>query len=435
MSAFLSEAADFVGLGPQLEALRDLLGLKGLKPGSFRGVPFHVADNERSGGRRVGVHEFPLRNEIATEDLGRSRREFTVTAYVIGDDWREQRDELLFACEESAKPGTLTLPFGFEMVVRCVTVKVMEAVRNVATLLITFVDAGGEQPGVAQQLNPAAVVRRALGRVLRLARAGFALAYATKDFGDFVQRAAISGLTGLGEQLSAAWLGLPGLDLAATARAIGNLGSADPENPAAAVVAPSRALANAALALPAAASASADPDAGTSRAEPAPSRREAAQALLAVATAPVTRPVVSPGVIARRVEANRVALDALNRDAATLMAAEVIAATEFSSLAEAEALRAALLEAIDRRADAAADAGDDEAFRGWRELAAAAARDLAERARRAPRLAAYAVPALLPSLALAQRLYGAGGRADELVGLNDVVHPAFMPLAGRALRP
>lgn len=435
MSAFLSDVADFVGLGPELDALRDLLGLQGLKPGSFRGVPFHVADNDRAGGRRVGVTEYPLRDDISTEDLGRAKREFTVTAYVIGEDWRDQRDELLFACEDVAKPGTLTLPFGFEMVVRCTNVRVQETqVRNVCTFLLSFVDAGGDQPGVAKRVDPASLLRNTVGRALRLARAGFALAYATKDLGDFVQRAALSGLAGLGAQLAGAWLGLPGLDLSATARAIGGLDDADAEDPVDAVCAPSRALADAALALPAAASVQGG-EAVTSRAEPAPSRRDVALALLRVASAPVAQPVVGPGVIAQRVEANRRALDALNRDTATLMAAEVLSATDFPSLAEAEQLRGALLDAIDIRAEVAADAGDDDAFRGWRELAAAASRAMAERARRAPRLAAYALPAGRPSLALAQRLYGDAGRAEELVLLNDVPHPAFMPAAGKALRP
>lgn len=434
MSAFLGEVADVVGLGGELEALRNLLGLSGLKPGSFRGVPFHVEDNDRTGGRRNAVHEHPLRNDISTEDLGRAKREFSVTAYVIGADWQARRDELLWACEEFSKPGTLTLPSGFEMVVRCNTVRVSERARNVANFALTFVDAGGEQAGVATTLDTAALLRNAAGRALTLARAGFALAYATQDLGDFIRRAAVSGLASLGAALSTAWLGLPGLDLAATSRAIAALDTADPEDPVEAVCAPSRALADAALALPAQQTAESGTEAKTSRAEPAPSRRDAAVALLRVATGPAGQPVVGAGVLAQREEANRRALDTLNRDAATLMAAEVLSTADFASLAEARQLRDALLEAIDQRADAAAEAEDDGAFRGWREVAASASRDMTERARRAPLLASYTLPQGLPSLALSQRLYRDGSRADELVLLNDAPHPAFMPAAGSALR-
>jgi predicted Zn-dependent peptidase len=94
----------------------------------------------------------------------------------------------------------------------------------------------------------------------------------------------------------------------------------------------------------------------------------------------------------------------------------------------------ALLAAMDRQADLAARAGQDDLWLAWQSAAAAAARDLAERARRAPLLADYAVPAALPSLSLAQRLLQGGAGADGLVALNDAPHPAFMPAAGLVVR-
>lgn len=434
MSAFLGEVADFVGLGPQLEALRAALGLQGLLPASFRGVPFHIEDQERLGGRRVAIHEFPLRDRLRTEDLGRARREFLVTAYVIGPDYRSARDALLSACEDLAAPGTLVLPTGYEMVVRCTTVRVVERVRNVATLLIAFVEAGSEEGGLKSQTDMLSQIRRLVGRVLRLARAGFALAYATRNLGDFITRAATSGLLSLSRDLANAWLGLPGLDLAGTARTIGLLASANPENPAEAVTAPAQALAAAAQAMPQVQTTPAEAEAETSRAAPAPSRREVVVALLAVALAPPLVPGPTLGVIAARVEANRQALDALSRDVAALMGAELLAGMVFASLEEARRLRDSILEALDARADVRAAVGDDQGFRAWRELAAVTARDMTERARRAPVLADYALPDVMPSLTLSQRLYRSGTRADDLVALNDAPHPAFMPARGKALR-
>jgi prophage DNA circulation protein len=129
-----------------------------------------------------------------------------------------------------------------------------------------------------------------------------------------------------------------------------------------------------------------------------------------------------------------VALDTLDRDASALMAAEVLASMEFGSITEARALRDALLTALEARADAAAVAERDEAFRAWRDLAAVSARDLAGRARRAPVLASYAIGARLPSLVVSQRLYQTGGRGDDLTALNDPPHPAFMPARGSFLQ-
>lgn len=78
---------------------------------SFRGVPFFVESSERSGGRRVVVHEFPLRDEPFIEDLGRRARKFRVDGYVIGGDYVAQRDALLSALEDEEGPGQLVHPY------------------------------------------------------------------------------------------------------------------------------------------------------------------------------------------------------------------------------------------------------------------------------------------------------------------------------------
>ncbi|HCA7080800.1 TPA: DNA circularization N-terminal domain-containing protein [Citrobacter sedlakii] len=85
-----------------------------LRAASFRGVPFSVEDDEGSFGRRVQVHEYPNRDKPFTEDLGRATRRFSVNAYLIGDDYADQRDKLLIAIETSG-PGTLVHPFYGEM--------------------------------------------------------------------------------------------------------------------------------------------------------------------------------------------------------------------------------------------------------------------------------------------------------------------------------
>lgn len=436
MSDFLGSVAGAVGFGAELAALRDFLGLSGLKPGSFRGVPFHVQDSDLASGRRVAVHEFPLRDRTYTEDLGRASRDIVVTAYVIGPEWQSHRDLLLYACEDFASAGTLTLPGGMEFRARCTKVRVTEAgtARKMATFNLTFVEAG-ELKAIRAKSDTASMLRRAIGRVLGLVRVAFALAYATKNLGDFVRRAAVSGLTSMGESLAGKWLGLPGLDLAGTVRAIAGVSAADPDAPLDAALRPSRALADAGLAMPRRHTDAATGEATTSRATPPPSRGDVVAALLRYALAPAAAPLLGAGVIALRVERNRVALDALARDAATLMAAEVAASTDFASVADARRVRAALLDAIEQRADAAAVAGQDDLFRGWRELAAAAASHMTEAVSRAPQLATYSLPYGLPSLALAHRLYQAGERADELVSLNDPPHPGFLPAAGVALRP
>ncbi|ELY2553005.1 DNA circularization N-terminal domain-containing protein [Cronobacter sakazakii] len=94
-----------------------------LQDASLRGVPFKVEEDEATFGRRVQVHEYPNRDKPWAEDLGRATRRFSVQAYLIGDDYFEQRNKLIEAIE---KPGSCTLvhPYYGEM-----TVTVDDAVR------------------------------------------------------------------------------------------------------------------------------------------------------------------------------------------------------------------------------------------------------------------------------------------------------------------
>ena len=61
---------------------------------TFRGVAFFVQGHEGEVGRRVQVHEFPLREKPWAEDMGRKARTFTLDAYVLGSDYMQQRDAL-----------------------------------------------------------------------------------------------------------------------------------------------------------------------------------------------------------------------------------------------------------------------------------------------------------------------------------------------------
>ena len=81
-----------------------------LQPASFRGVSFKVSEDEATIGRRAVTHEFPQRDIPYTEDMGRKARRYSVSAYVIGDNFMAQRDRLLSALEAGG-PGTLIHPF------------------------------------------------------------------------------------------------------------------------------------------------------------------------------------------------------------------------------------------------------------------------------------------------------------------------------------
>ncbi len=75
-----------------------------LRPGSFRGVPFHTEDRSAKTGRRIALHEYPKRDLPFPEDMGRDTRKFSVKVYLVGEDYMSARERLMEACEE-AGPG------------------------------------------------------------------------------------------------------------------------------------------------------------------------------------------------------------------------------------------------------------------------------------------------------------------------------------------
>lgn len=110
---------------------------------SFRGVPFFVESREEEGGRRVVIHEFPQRDEIYAEDMGKKARQIPVEAYVLGEDWLSQREALVAACEEEG-PGTLVLPRRASLRVVCTGWRYREVLRErrIIAISMTFVECG-----------------------------------------------------------------------------------------------------------------------------------------------------------------------------------------------------------------------------------------------------------------------------------------------------
>lgn len=131
---------------------------------SFRGVPFFVEDSERPFGRRVQVHEFPHRDDPYIDDLGRKARVFSVTGYVVGDDYLQQRDALLAALEDEEGPGELVHPYHGTRRAICSGGSVRETRREgrMAVLAMEFTEAPAqavtptEAPDLAEQVDASA---------------------------------------------------------------------------------------------------------------------------------------------------------------------------------------------------------------------------------------------------------------------------------------
>jgi hypothetical protein len=87
--------------------MRDWLST--LWPASFRGVPFFIESDEEHGGRRIAVHQFPGRDQPFLEDLGEDVRGFQVTAYLVGDSSDSDASGFVAGLVRPGA-GTLVLP-------------------------------------------------------------------------------------------------------------------------------------------------------------------------------------------------------------------------------------------------------------------------------------------------------------------------------------
>lgn len=113
---------------------------------SFRGVPFYVDRARSDFGRKTVTHEFVDRDEPYSEDLGRSARLYSVSGYLIGDDYLEQRDRLLSACENQSGAGDLVHPYYGVVRVNCVRIRTADSIDelNMLRLNMQFAESGEE---------------------------------------------------------------------------------------------------------------------------------------------------------------------------------------------------------------------------------------------------------------------------------------------------
>lgn len=70
-----------------------------LRQASWRGVPFQTLGGQIRVGRRNAIHEYPFRDTVWVEDLGKGARRLQVVGFLVGDDVISQRERLIAACE------------------------------------------------------------------------------------------------------------------------------------------------------------------------------------------------------------------------------------------------------------------------------------------------------------------------------------------------
>lgn len=121
---------------------------------SFRGVPYYVENQTRSGGRRLAVHEFPGSDAAVVDDLGRQAGRFADEGYLIGDQIRADIVQLLAALQDTSGPGELIHPYHGTRDVICASVSVRTSREEgrMARFAIEYVEPVG--PGTSPVAAP-----------------------------------------------------------------------------------------------------------------------------------------------------------------------------------------------------------------------------------------------------------------------------------------
>jgi prophage DNA circulation protein len=114
-------------------------------------------------------------------------------------------------------------------------------------------------------------------------------------------------------------------------------------------------------------------------------------------------------------------------------AAKIIATMVFISREDVEIVLQRAQQPFSDAIETAADEMDQKMFQNLIALQSALTNHLVVSARPLPQMLGYQFADVLPSLVIAHRLYADASRADDIRMENKIVHPAFCPVAGRAL--
>lgn len=458
------------------DALSSILGSSGdlwdwqehLHPASFRGVPFAVVSGEGVYGRRNAIHEYPYRDTAWIEDLGRATRRFTIRGFIIqssrvydAPDVMMQRDSLIAACE-SGGTGTLVHPTLGELTVSITEsgLRINESVAGrVFEFTLTAIESGllvfavtGNSDALSSLKTSwfgltATSTAAFIGRIKSEIRAVTHLMRTLQSTAGFWVNLVASTTT------EATNLSNTLRDVFGNARygrySRGDVGgsSSGAIHSVTNVVDTTNYHAVVAQQMAVSVTSSARVSDATQSLLSATTPERYASGVIEVLTAvisgvPATELVRVATTLAGFTPQSwqnpddQVITDATVDMMTTLAAGAVAyAASQYqpSSYDDAEQLLDQVCDVLDIALLRAGDTGDDATYQILSDMRYQTVATLRERGANLANITTVSIPASMPSLTLANRLYQDVSRSDGLVKMANPIHPAFMPLKFRAL--
>jgi len=383
-----------------------------MQQGTFRGVAFGVKSQDTEGGRRVAKHEYPGRDTPWAEDLGRKARTHSLEMILVGSDYMTRRDAMLTALEK-AGAAELVHPWLGRLQVQVETYRLSESTSKggMATFSITFAEPGQRLfPNSA--VSTASEVDKNATAAATASNQAFSDVFTVDTQPAWVGNAAIANMDVATAKISNVVAAMPGVPSALTSfqsslEALSGSVSSLIHNPLQLANGISNAVNEIASVF----------------ASPLDALR-AYDALALFGTTPDTAlPTTNSNTPTRKIEANnQQASIAFIQQTAAIEAARASSVATFESSASATAMRDDLAERLDGLADTASDG----VYVALMDLRSAVVKDLTSRAAQLPQISQFTPQATLPSLVLAQRLYGDARRESEIVQRNRIHHPSFV---------
>lgn len=394
-----------------------------LADASFRGVPFFVDKDEGSFGRRVVVHEYPMKDDAFLEDLGKSNRAFSVTAYVSGPGEGGQKDALVAACEQNGA-GMLILPAEQPFMARLITAKVTRSKDKLGwfDIQMEFKADTGQSSGLTVTSNFERLLNTAIGDLVAPFSALFDAAFSAESVLDFVTDNAVGRLQDFASSLSdavqanasatvAPVLIAQTTDLVVNADVYVKPGDNSPQSPSDIVSIACGIFQTLTDSL----------DAGTALA-----------VLLPFCSFSVAEdPAQSQSISDTQDAVNASVFCTFVRSVGLTAYAQAASAYNYPTRAQAIQARADIAELFDQQIDnVMPDLATTQVLQKARDYGVKA---LTTQIVTLVPVVIVTAPRSMPSLYWASRLYDDATRATELVDRNDVANPAFMPQEFEAL--
>jgi prophage DNA circulation protein len=394
---------------------------------ALSGVPFFYEEVTSDIGRRGTVHEFMLRDDPFAEDHGRAADRWSITAFVLGDDYMIHRDLLIELIRDSAGPHVFTHPYQGDKTVRVERCRVREHVKEagMASFDLQLVEAGIEFPLL---LFPTPA------RIQFLADAAVAKMVLKTPFNLFAAIGAVLASVAAGLQSASSLLRKVNGKIASALDAISNVSASIDEllgeldrlmqSPQALMNALTN-LTDSIFALVTAFTPDpASPGAVETPIDLVANTMEALESLFEFSSDTFAIPTPTPqSTIERDAHAE---LSRVFRGAALASASKALGGLTLESAQQSQAIAQNLAEKFEQMLS---EQLDEDVHQSFAALKAATLEHFTETARLLPQIVEYVAPATTHALVLAYEL---GCDVDDLIRRNRIRHPAFI-FGGRAL--